>query len=63
MPLDFVLLSFTDLTNESQSAAVYNKRSIRLFMDCYEAKLLTLCLVYKARHIKSQIYRYISFIT
>lgn len=63
MPLDFVLLSFTDLTNESQSAAVYNKRSIRLFMDCYEAKLLRLCLGYKARHIKSQIYRYISFIT
>lgn len=40
MPLDFVLLASTDLTDESQ--IVY---------------------IYKAKHIKSQIYRYISFIT
>lgn len=50
MPLDFVLLSSTDLTDESLS--VYDRRSIRLFMLCYEGKLLRLCLVYKARHKK-----------
>lgn len=50
MPLDFVLLSSTDLTNESLS--VYDRRSIRLSMLCYEGKLLRLCLVYKARHKK-----------
>lgn len=40
MPLDFVLLASTDLTDESQT--VY---------------------IYKAKHIKSQIYHYISFLT
>lgn len=50
MPLDFVLLSSTDLTDESLS--VYDRRSIRLLMLCYEGKLLRLCLVYKARHKK-----------
>lgn len=50
MPLDFVLLSSIDLTDESLS--VYDRRSIRLFMLCYEGKLIRLCLVYKTRYKK-----------